>query len=85
MKNGLLILVGCMLFSLGFDLFLGPNQINVGGVSGIGQLITHLTGFGSVALWSLLINVPLYSVSRIGDALDRREHAGSPPDDAGPA
>ena len=68
LKNGLLILVGCMLFSLGFDLFLGPNQINVGGVSGIGQLITHLTGFGSVALWSLLINVPLFlgSIKGVG-------------------
>ena len=68
LKNGLLILVGCMLFSLGFDLFLGPNQINVGGVSGIGQLLTHLTGFGSVALWSLLINVPLFlgSIKGVG-------------------
>lgn len=68
LKNWLLILVGCMLFSLGFDLFLEPNQINVGGVSGIGQLITHLTGFGSVALWSLLINVPLFlgSIKGVG-------------------
>lgn len=63
LKNGLLIALGCALFSLGFDLFLQPNQINVGGVSGIGQLLTHLTGFGSVALWSVLINVPLFLVS----------------------
>lgn len=63
LKNGLLIALGCALFSLGFDLFLQPNQINVGGVSGISQLITHLTGFGSVALWSVLINVPLFLVS----------------------
>lgn len=63
LKNALLIALGCALFSLGFDLFLQPNQINVGGVSGIGQLLTHLTGFGSVALWSVLINVPLFLVS----------------------
>ncbi len=63
LKNFLYVLVGCMAFALGFDLFLEPNHINVGGVSGIGQLLTHLTGFGSVALWSLLINVPLFLVS----------------------
>lgn len=63
LKNALLIALGCALFSLGFDLFLQPNQINVGGVSGIGQLLTHLTSFGSVALWSVLINVPLFLVS----------------------
>ena len=63
LKNALLIALGCALFSLGFYLFLQPNQINVGGVSGIGQLLTHLTGFGSVALWSVLINVPLFLVS----------------------
>lgn len=63
LKNFLLVAFGCLLFALGFDLFLEPNHINVGGISGIGQIITHLTGFGSVALWSLLINVPLFLVS----------------------
>ena len=63
LKHILLVTVGCAAFALGFDLFLEPNHINVGGVSGIGQLLEHLTGFGSVALWSLLINVPLFLIS----------------------
>lgn len=75
LKNALLIALGCALFSLGFDLFLQPNQINVGGVSGIGQLLTHLTGFGSVALWSVLINVPLFLVSIRG--VGKKFFAGS--------
>lgn len=62
-KSLLFIVVGCGSFALGFDLFLQPNHINVGGVSGLSQLITHLTGFGSVALWSLLINIPLFLIS----------------------
>ena len=62
-QNLLQIILGCALFALGFDLFLQPNHMNVGGVSGIGQLLEHLTGFGSVALWSVLINVPLFLVS----------------------
>lgn len=63
LRNFLLIAAGCALFGLGFDLFLEPNHMNAGGVSGIGQLLEHLMGFGSVAFWSLLINVPLFLIS----------------------
>ena len=57
------IVIGCALFGLGFDLFLQPNHMNVGGVSGIGQLLAHLTGLESVAFWSVVINVPLFLIS----------------------
>jgi len=63
LKHAFLVAIGCALFALGFDLFLAPNHINVGGISGIGQLLEHLSGFGSVALWSLLINIPLFLIS----------------------
>ena len=59
-RDIVVITAGCALFGLGFDLFLQPNQINVGGMSGVGQIISHLTGFGSVAFWTFLINVPLF-------------------------
>lgn len=62
-KHLLMVVLGCMSFALGFDLFLQPNHVNVGGVSGIGQLINHVTGLGSVAFWSLLINAPLFLIS----------------------
>ena len=62
-KNLVLIVIGTVLFALGFDLFLDPNSINVGGVSGIGMILEHATGLGSVALWSLRINVPLFLIS----------------------
>lgn len=62
-RNFFSILLGCAIFAVGFDLFLEPNHINVGGVSGIGQLLSHVTGFGSVAIWSLIINVPLFLIS----------------------
>ena len=32
-------ILGSAIFALGFDLFLLPNQINIGGVSGIGMLL----------------------------------------------
>ena len=62
-RNLILIAAGCALFALGFDLFLEPNHMNAGGVSGIGQLLEHLVGFGSVAFWSVAINVPLFLIS----------------------
>lgn len=62
-RSILMVILGCAVFGLGFDLFLEPNHMNVGGVSGIGQLLEHLTGLGSVAFWSVAINVPLFLIS----------------------
>ena len=59
-KNSILITVGSAIFALAFNMFLQPNNANAGGVSGLGQLLTHLTGFGSVAIWSVILNVPLF-------------------------
>ena len=63
------------IFALGFDLFLLPNQINIGGVSGIGMLLLELTGWGSVGLYSILINVPLFILG--GKRLGRQFFFGS--------
>lgn len=54
------IILGCAIFSLGFDIFLEPNGLNAGGISGIAMLITHITGFGTVGVLSALINLPLF-------------------------
>ena len=67
-RSAALITVGSAMFALAFNLFLQPNNINSGGVSGIGQILSHITGFGSVALWSVILNVPLFllGLHRIG-------------------
>ncbi len=54
------ILGGCVLFGLGFDLFLEPNHLNVGGISGIAMIILEVIPFGTVGLMSALINLPLF-------------------------
>ena len=54
------ILLGAALFSLGFSRFLEPYHINVGGISALAQLAVQLTGFGSVGLAVLVLNVPLF-------------------------
>lgn len=60
LRSSAFILAGSALFALSFNIFLQPAHINAGGVSGVGQLLTTLTGFGSVALWSFILNVPLF-------------------------
>ncbi len=59
-RSAALIAAGSTVFALGFNIFLQPAHINSGGVSGIGQLLSYLTGFGSVALWSVILNIPLF-------------------------
>ena len=54
------ILLGSAVFAVGFDLFLEPNDLNAGGVSGISMMLIHLIGFGSVGTVTMLINLPLF-------------------------
>ena len=54
------ILLGCTVFSLGFDLFLDPNNINVGGITGIAMILRELLGFGSIGAYFAAINIPLF-------------------------
>ena len=57
-----------MLFALGFVLFLVPNEINAGGLSGISLAFVTLTDIGSVGLITALLNLPLFLIGglRIG-------------------
>lgn len=55
-----IILFGSGLFALGFDLFLAPNNINCGGVSGLSMVILHLKEFTTIGVLNALINVPLF-------------------------
>ena len=55
-----LIILGSAIFSLGFDLFLEPNQINTGGLTGVAQLLTSILHWGSIGLISAILNVPLF-------------------------
>ena len=58
-------LLGSLIFALGFDLFLVPNDLNPGGISGLSVIIVELLGFGSVGTLSILINLPLFALGGI--------------------
>lgn len=55
-----MIALGSATFALGFDLFLEPNAVNVGGMTGLAMVIRKVIGMGSVGLISALLNVPLF-------------------------
>ena len=60
--NILKITAGCALFGLGFNLFLAPSDLNVGGISGLSMIIVEFLGFGTIGIVSLIINLPLFAI-----------------------
>ena len=61
--NVLLIAAGLILATLGYRLYLIPNNVAPGGFTGIGQIVNHLVPAVGVGLVNLLLNVPLFLVS----------------------
>ena len=64
------IMVGCSLFSLGFNLFLVKNDLNAGGISGLSMLFVAMTHTGSVGMLTAILNLPLFIIG--GWKLGRR-------------
>ena len=68
-------IAGSAVFALGFSLFLMPNDMNAGGISGLAQVVVEVLGFGSVGTLSILINMPLFILG--GIKIGKRFFAGS--------
>ena len=68
-------ILGSAVFALGFSLFLQPNEMNPGGISGLAMVAVELLGFGTTGLFSILINLPLFILG--GLKIGKRFFAGS--------
>lgn len=68
-------LFGSAIFALGFSLFLEPNNINSGGISGLAQAVAHIIGIQNVGLLSVILNLPLFLIG--GIRVGKRFFAGS--------
>lgn len=68
-------LIGSAVFAFGFSVFLMPNDMNAGGISGLAQILVELLGVGSVGSFSILINLPLFILG--GLKIGRKFFAGS--------
>lgn len=62
MYSGIKIVIGASIYAGGFRLFLYPNDIVPGGVSGIAMIVNRLTGF-PVGTLALLLNVPIFLIA----------------------
>lgn len=55
------LLIGCAVTAIGISVFLVPNKIAAGGVTGLATVIHHWTNW-PVGMVSLVLNVPLFLV-----------------------
>ena len=64
----LLTIVGSAIFGAGYAIFLGPNDLNAGGISGLSAIIVHMVNpngvipFISVGILTIAINLPLFAI-----------------------
>ena len=62
LRKYLTIILGCVLYAVGFRFFLYPNNITSGGVVGTAMIVNQLTGL-PVGVMTILLNVPLFLVA----------------------
>lgn len=55
-----IITLGAVIYALAFDWFVAPNQIAMGGVTGLAQIVNALVPVLPVGVPSILVNVPLF-------------------------
>ena len=64
----LLTIVGSAIFGAGYAIFLGPNDLNAGGISGLSAIIVQFVNpdgvipFISVGILTIAINLPLFAI-----------------------
>jgi len=78
LQEYLFIVLGVLLTAVGLDMFLVPNRIAAGGVSGIATII-HYAAYFPVGATMLAINIPLFmiSVKRLGMGFGLRSLFGT--------
>lgn len=64
-------IIGSFIFGAGYAIFLGPNGLNAGGISGLAAILVQLVNpdgtipFVSVGTLTILINLPLFAVGGV--------------------
>ena len=67
-RDILITMLGSAMFALAFNLFLKPNELNAGGISGLAMVLSHVLELDAVGTITAVINVPLFLLAgfRIG-------------------
>ncbi len=56
-QRGIFITLGALLMAVGLEIFLIPNQVIDGGVTGVSIMLSHITGF-KLGIFLFLLNLP---------------------------
>ena len=56
------ITLGCAIYALSFNWFFQPNNISMGGFTGIAQIVNHYLPVLPVGITSIVMNVPLFYI-----------------------
>ena len=54
--------LGCALYALCFNWFFQPNNISMGGFTGVGQIVNHFLPVLPIGMMSIVLNVPLFYI-----------------------
>lgn len=57
-RNYIIMTIFCFTYAVGIGLFLDPNNLAPGGVSGISIMLNRLTGL-EVGTWIIILNIPI--------------------------
>lgn len=60
LKSYAVTAAGSVIFALAFDWLFAPNQVAMGGITGLAQVVNALVPALSVGILSILMNVPLF-------------------------
>ena len=59
-KSYFIIALGSVVYALGFDLFYAPNDVALGGITGLAQVINHVVPALPVGVLTIAMNIPLF-------------------------
>ncbi|MCP8968409.1 YitT family protein [Ectobacillus ponti] len=62
-KRTLLITLGAILMAVGLEIFLIPNNVIDGGITGISIMLAHITGI-KLGIFIFLLNLPFFFIGR---------------------
>ena len=57
-----MIALGSALYALSFNWFFQPNNISMGGFTGIAQIVNHFLPFVPIGVMSIALNIPLFAL-----------------------
>ena len=57
--DGMVYFLGCAVYAVAVNCFAAPNNIAIGGVTGIATILHHLTGF-PIGMTVIALNIPLF-------------------------